>query len=80
MLKMSFFNGNLNKEKAIKFIQETKKPCVFTAGFKYKNPTIYEVYITKEEAIEKIKTESFLEIKEYENKVDLNAFSSNDMF
>ena len=80
MIKMSFFNGTLNREEAIAAIQKENKPCVYTFGFKYKNPTTRDVFITKEEAIEIIKKESLLDITEYEDRIDLNAYSSNDMW
>ena len=77
---MSFFNGTLDREKAIETVKMTTKPCVYTFGFKYKNPTTRDVFITKEEAIEIIKKESLLDITEYEDRIDLNAYSSNDMW
>lgn len=80
MLKMSFFDGTLDREKAIKTIVMTKKPCTYTFGLRYRNPTTKDVYITKEEAIEIVKKESLLDIKEYEDRIDLNAYSSNDMW
>ena len=58
MIKMSFFNGTLNREEAIAAIQKENKPCVYTFGFKYKNPTTRDVFITKEEAIELVKKTS----------------------
>lgn len=80
MLKMSFFDGTLDREKAIETITTTVKPCVYTFGLKYRNPTTRDVYITKEEAIEIIKKESLLDITEYEDRIDLNAYSDNDMW
>ena len=80
MIKMSFFDGSLDREKAIKVIKETKKPCLYTYGLRYRNPTTKDVYITKEEAIEIVRKESLLDITEYEDRIDLNAYSSNDMW
>ena len=80
MLKMSFFDGSLDREKAIEAIMTTYKPCTYTYGLRYRNPTTKDVYITKEEAIEIINRESLLDITEYENRIDLNAYSANDMW
>ena len=80
MIKMSFFDGSLDREKAIEVIKETKKPCLYTYGLRYRNPTTKDVYITKEEAIEIVRKESLLDITEYEDRIDLNAYSSNDMW
>ena len=80
MIEMSFFNGTLNREKAIEIITNSDKPCVYTFGFKYRNPTTRDVPISKEKAIEIIKKESLLDITEYEDKFDLNAYSGNDMW
>lgn len=80
MIKMSFYNGTLNREEAIEVIKNSYKPCVYTYGLKYRNPTTRDVPISKERAIEIIKKESLLDITEYEDKFDLNAYSSNDMW
>ena len=80
MINMSFYNGTLNREKAIEIISNSNKPCVYTFGFKYKNPTTRDVPISKEKAIEIIKKESLLDITEYEDRFDLNAYSGNDMW
>ncbi len=80
MIKMSFYDGTLNEAKAIEVIKNSDKPCVYTYGFKYRNPTTREVPISKEKAIEIISHEGFLDITEYEDRFDLNAYSSNDMW
>lgn len=80
MIKMSFFDGTLNREEAIAAIKKENKPCVYTYGLRYRNPTTKDVYITKEEAIEIINKESLLDITEYEDRFDLNAYSGNDMW
>lgn len=80
MIKMSFYDGTLNREKAIQTVSESNKPCVYTLGFKYRNPTTRDVPISKDKAIEIIKKESLLDITEYEDRFDLNAYTSNDMW
>ena len=80
MIKMSFYDGTLNREQAIDIISNSNKPCVYTFGLKFRNPTTKDVPISQNKAIEIIKTESLLDITEYEDRFDLNAYSSNDMW
>lgn len=80
MLKMSFFDGTLNKEKAKEYILNSEKPCRYTYGLGYRNPTTNNIFITKEEALEIIAKESFLDVREHDTYIHLNAYSSNDMW
>ena len=80
MLKMSFYNGTLNRTKAKEFIAETSKPLKYTYGLGYRNPTTNHKPITKAQAMEIIDQENFLDINEYEDYIHLNAFSENDMW
>ena len=80
MLKMSFYHGTLNKQKAIEVIKESEKPCVYTLGFSWKNPTTYREPVTEEKAIDIIKNADLLDITEEEKVFHLNAFSGNDMW
>lgn len=80
MLKMSFYNGTLNREELIKFIKTTNKPIKYTYGLGYRGPTTNHVPISIERAIEIVNTEGFLDAQEYEDYLHLNAFSANDMW
>ena len=80
MLEMSFYDGTLNRKKAIEFIATTDKPLKYTYGLGYRNPTTNHKPITKERAIEIIDTEGLLDIYEHEDYVHLNAYSDNDMW
>jgi hypothetical protein len=80
MLDMSFYHGTLDKEKLKKFIHETNKPIKYTYGFKYRNPTTCEVLLSKEKALKIADTASLLDAKEKEDYLDLNEYSSNDMW
>lgn len=80
MLKMSFYNGTLDRAKAKKFIQTTDKPLKYTYGLGYRNPTTHRKPISKAEALEIIEKESLLDIDENTDFVHLNAYSSNDMW
>lgn len=80
MLRMSFYDGTLKKEEAKEVIGKSSKPCVYTLGFTWKNPTTYKKPISKETAIKIIDEECYLNITEEEDFIHLNAFTSNDMF
>ena len=80
MLKMSFFDGTLNREKAKEYILNSEKPCRYTYGLGYRNPTTNNIFITKEEALEIIAKESLLNVREHDTYIHLNAYSSNDMW
>lgn len=80
MLKMSFFDGTLNKKAAIAYLKKTDKPYFYTVGFKSKRPLIYDNLITLKKAIEIIEKESLLDIAEYQDRIELNAFTWNDLF
>lgn len=80
MLKMSFYNGTMDRKKLKKFIEETEKPIRYTYGFKYRGPTTMNVPKTKEQALKIVENESYLDAEELEDCLDLNAYSSNDMW
>ena len=80
MLKMSFFDGTLNRNKLEEFIRTTNKPIRYTYGLGYRHPTTYKVPVSVEEAIKIIKTEGLLDATEYEDYIHLNAYHENDMW
>lgn len=80
MLKMSFYDGTLDKIKAKEVIASTDKALKYTYGFGYRNPTTNHKPITREEAMKIVENEGWLDITEYEDYIHLNAFSENDMW
>lgn len=80
MIKMSFYNGTLDRAKAKEAIQNSKKPCKYTYGLGYRNPTTNRAPISKDEALRIVDTEGFLDITEHDDYIHLNAYSSNDMW
>jgi len=80
MLKMSFYDGTLKKEEAKAFLTATDKPILYTYGLKYRNPTTRDVPKTKTEALSILDRAYLLDITEYPTHVDMNEFSSNDMW
>ena len=80
MLKMSFYNGTLDRVKAKEVIANSNKELKYTYGFGYRNPTTHKKPIDKLEAYRIIDKEGFLDITEYEDYIHLNAYSDNDMW
>lgn len=80
MLKMSFYDGTLNRPAAKEVITQTDKELKYTYGLGYRNPTTHKKPIDKEEALRIVDTASLLDITEYEDWIHLNEFSSNDMW
>lgn len=80
MLKMSFYHGTLDREKAKEEIMKTNKKILYTYGLKYRNPSTYLKEISKDKAIEIINRSSFLNIDEKAEIIDLNEYSANDLF
>ena len=80
MLKMSFYDGTLDRKKAKTVIAQSGKPCRYTYGLGYRNPTTHRQLIPKERAMHIIDTEGLLDITENEEYFHLNAYSDNDMW
>lgn len=80
MIKMSFYDGTLNRAKAKEIVTTTKKGFKYTSGLRYRNPTTCDVPITREKALELIEKESLLDIDEYEDYIHFNTYSANDMW
>ena len=80
MIKMSFYDGSLDRAEAKKVIANTDKPCKYTYGLGYRNPATNRKPISKDEAFRIIDKEILLDINEYEDYIHLNAYSENDMF
>lgn len=79
MLRMSFFDGTLDREKAKNLINKTEKDILYTYGLGYRNPTTHKQKISKERAIEIVDKESMLDVDENETFIHLNAYSENDL-
>lgn len=80
MLKMSFYDGTLDKAKAKTEILKSEKHCEYTYGLSYRNPTTYHKPVTKDEAIKLIDQASLLDITENDEVIHLNEYSENDMW
>ena len=80
MLKMSFYNGTLDKNELKSFVLATSKPIVYTYGLGMRNPTTYRKPVSVDEAIQIVDAQSLLDATEENDCVHLNAFSDNDMW
>ena len=80
MLKMSFFNGTVNRQILTDFINTTDLPIKYTYGLGYRSPTTNKVPVTKDRALEIAKNQSLLDATEEKDCLHLNASSANDMW
>lgn len=78
ILRMSFYDGSWNKEKAKAIIETTNKEIKYRYGFAYRGANASP--ISKERALEIIKKGGFIDLDEYENEIVINTYSTNDMF
>ena len=78
MIKMSFYDGTLDRAKAREVVETSEKPLLFRYGFAYRGAE--KRPITKEKALSIIDDSgNYLDITETDNEILLNTFSSNDM-
>ena len=80
MLKMSFYNGTLDKKVLRDKIRNTNKQILFTYGFTWKNPTTCKQPVSVDEALRIVEKEDFLDATESRDNIHLNAFSINDLY
>ena len=80
MLKMSFFDGTLNRKILTDFISMTDKPIKYTYGLGYRSPTTNNALIGREKALQIVESEGLLDAAEKEDCLYLNAYSVSDMW
>lgn len=79
MLKMSFYDGTLDRARAKEIVETSGKLLMFRFGFAYKGAE--KRPITKEKALSIIEDSgNYLDIEESETEILLNTYSSNDMW
>ena len=79
MLKMSFYDGTLDRAKARAVVEASEKPLMFRYGSAFTGAE--QRPITKEKALSIIDDSgNYLDITETDNEILLNTFSSNDMW
>ena len=77
MLKMSFYNGTLDRTKAKRVVESTDKILKYRLGFAYRGAKA--IPIEKEKALLIIENECCLDVDETDTEIVLNAYTSNDM-
>ena len=84
---MTFFNPTkdgryipLDKKRLEKAIRETKRRITYTYGLGYRNPVTNRKPVSKERALEIVRTEGWLDARATADEIHLNAYSENDMF
>lgn len=81
MINYSFFSESKStKEEALKLLQDTDKKILYTYGLKFRHPTTYEVPISNSEALKKFMNNGLNDVVEYEDYIDFNQYSSNDLY
>ncbi len=79
MIKMSFYDGTLDRVTAREVVEASEKPLMFRYGFAFRGAE--KRPITKEKALSIIDDSgNYLDITEADNEILLNTFSSNDMW
>lgn len=79
MLNMSFYNGTLNRPEAADVVRASNKTLYHRYGFAYRGAE--KRPISKENALKIIEdTGNCLDVKETDNEILLNTYSSNDMW
>ncbi len=79
LLKMSFFNGTLDIQKAKEVVNNTNKKLSYRYGLSYRGAE--ENPISKDKALEILDNNNgLLDVNEYEDKIILNEYSYNDMW
>ena len=79
-IKMSFHDGTIDKKSLKEFIEKTDKPIRYTYGLKFRGPTVMNVPVSKERALQIVDSQSLRDAKELDDCLDLNAYSGNDMW
>lgn len=77
MLKMSFYNGTLDRAKAKEVVESTDKTLKYRLSFAYRGAKA--IPIEKEKALHVIENECCLDVDETDTEIVLNAYTSNDM-
>lgn len=78
MIKMSFYDGTLDRIKAREVVETSEKPLMLRYGFAFRGAE--KRPITREKALNIIEDSgNYLDITETDNEILLNTFSSNDM-
>ena len=77
---MSFYNGTLDRARAVAIIEKSSRKCVYTYGLSYRNPTTHNAPRTKKEAIAIVRNGGFVDVHFRKDVISINEYSENDMW
>lgn len=79
LTKMSFFDGTLDIKKAKELVNSTNKKLTYRYGLAYRGAE--EHFISKDQALDILDNNNgLLDVREFEDKINLNEYSTNDMW
>lgn len=80
-VRSSLMGGNANTPATVVkyMLSTTGKRMQYTYGLKYRRPTTYEVPCTREQALSAF-GKGMCDVKEYQDYIDIQEFSGNDMW
>lgn len=79
MLKMSFYDGTLNRDEAAQVVKKTDKELYHRYGYAYRGAE--KKSISRENALKIIRdTGNYLDVCETETEILLNTYSEMDMW
>ena len=70
---------NCTKEEAIALLESTTKPIVYTIGWEYRHPNTHRKPITKEMAVDLLKTYPMINVKVEDTCVHVQKLDALDM-
>ena len=77
---MSFYDGTLDRARAVAIIEKSSRKCVYTYGLSYRNPTTHNAPRTKKEAIAIVRNGSLVDVHFRKDVISINEYSANDMW
>ena len=77
---MSFYDGTLDRARAVAIIEKSSRKCVYTYGLSYRNPTTHNAPRTKKEAIAIVRNGGFVDVHFRKDVISINEYSANDMW
>jgi len=82
-VKMSFYDGTFSQDSAIEIVKRLGDsiPIYYTYGLKYRNPAICDQEIPPNKAIEILSDSGrLIDFEVFVGYIDINEYSSNDLF
>jgi len=82
LLKYSFDSryANCTKDEAVRLLETTEKPIVYTLGLEFRGPGTHRVPMAREEAIKKLKSAAVVDVDEEKDCVHVNEMTGSDMW